>query len=182
MSAVSTKIFGSDLALDVKTDFAALYGVGKSVDEINAYILGYCPEDDDEEACIFWSALALIAWEYGVLTEKIKNKAQYIIENHSDAPLFLQKKDETARENELRKLLHLLNTENPNPRKRKKSFVYRTLWKAGDVLALPLHGKYVYLHICAVDRPAGKIKELEEDRVFVQVFDAVTDDLLSVQV
>lgn len=66
MSATNVKIYGNDMALDVKTDFISLYGLGKSVDEINAYILQYQPADEDEDACAFWSALALVAWEYVV--------------------------------------------------------------------------------------------------------------------
>ncbi len=181
MSATSIKIFGNDMALDVKSDFIALCGVGKSVDEINEYILGYQPDDDDEEACAFWSALALIEWEYGVLTDYIRNKAQYIIKNHSDASLFLKKKDEEARAIELQKLYEQINTINPTPKKRKKTFVYHTEWKEGDVFAIPLYNKYVYIHVCAIIRPSKKIKELEEDRVFVKVFDVVSDHLLEIK-
>lgn len=62
MSGTGVKIFSNDMAMDVKEDFCQLYGVGKSVEEINEYILQYKPDDDDEEACSFWSALALIEW------------------------------------------------------------------------------------------------------------------------
>ena len=35
MSGISAKIYGNDMALDVKKDFCQLYGIGKTVDEIN---------------------------------------------------------------------------------------------------------------------------------------------------
>ncbi len=180
MSATDHKIFGNDMSLDVKEDFCSLYGVGKSVDEIQEYIFAYRPEDDEEDACAFWTGLALIEWEYGVLTDYVKNQAQYIIRNYSDAKLFFKEKDKKARENELMQLYSKLNTVNPNPRKRKNTFVYRTTWKVGDVLALPLGNKYVYLHVCAVERKPNKIKELETDDVCIKVFDVITEQLLDI--
>ena len=37
MSVTSTKIFGNYMAMDVKEDFRLLWGIGKSVDEIQDY-------------------------------------------------------------------------------------------------------------------------------------------------
>lgn len=181
MSAISPKIFGHDMAMDVQGDFWDLYGIGKTVDEINEYILSYQPDDDDEEACAFWSALALIEWQYGILPDYVKEKAQYIIKNHSDAYLYFRKKDAEARTVELQKLYELLNTINPKPKKRKKTFVYRTEWKEGDVYAIPLDNKYVYIHISAIHRQRRAIEELERDQVFVKVFDCMTDELLDIE-
>lgn len=178
MSATSVKIYGNDMALDVKEDFISLYGIGKSIDEINEYILKYQPDDDDEEACAFWSALAFVEWEYGVLQDTVKSKTRYIIENYSDAELFLKQSDAEKRTLELQGLLIKLDTVNPKPKKRKRTFVYRTLWKEGDILAIPINGKYVYLHVCGVSRSKEEIKELEEDSVFVRVFDVISDSLL----
>lgn len=179
MSATSAKIYGNDIALDVKADFCTLYSVGKTVDEINEYILAYQPDDNDEEACAFWAALALVEWEYGVLLDDIKEKAKYIIKNKSDISLF-DEKNATIRENELEKLYQKLDTENITLKKRKKIFVYRTIWHEGDILALPLYEKYVYIHVCAINRTKRKIKELEQDQVFVRIFDKVSDELLDI--
>ncbi len=88
MSTISTDIFGNDMAMDVKSDFSDLYGIGKSLHNIQEYILSYKPDDDDEEACAFWSALALVEWKYGLLDEAVKNKAFSIIKNHSDVHLY----------------------------------------------------------------------------------------------
>jgi len=65
MSATGTKIFIHDMAMDVKSDFVTLFGLGRTVEEVEDYILTYRPEDGDEECCAFWSALARIEWEYG---------------------------------------------------------------------------------------------------------------------
>lgn len=180
MSATGYKIFDNDMSMDVKEDFCSLYGIGKSADEIHEYIFAYRPEDNDDDACAFWTGLALIEWEYGVLSEYVKNKAQNIIRNYSDAKLFLKENDVKERENELMQLYSKLDTINPNPKKRQKTFVYTTTWKTGDILALPLGSKYAYLHVCAVKRQPRKIKDLETDDVYVKVFDVITDELLQV--
>lgn len=181
MSAVSVKIYGNDMALDVREDFLELYGVGKSIEEINQYILAYRPNDEDEDACAFWSALAFIQWEYGVLTNPIKEKAEEVIQNHSDAYLFFEKKLQEKRVEELQTLIKKINTINQNPKKRKKTFVYQTKWKQGDILAVPILNKFAYLHICGVEREKHKIRELESDKIFVQVFDKLSDNVLAIQ-
>ncbi|MBQ4043043.1 MAG: hypothetical protein IJD06_03520 [Clostridia bacterium] len=179
MSATGTKIFSHDMAMDVKSDFVTLFGLGRTVEEAEDYILTYRPEDGDEECCAFWSALARIEWEYGVLSDRVKTTARFILQNHSDAPLFLREKDRFAREAELQNLLGTLDTDNPAPKKRRKSFIYRTDWKEGDIYALPVGEKFVYLHICSVTRSVRKFEELQEDTVFVRVFDRVSDAVLT---
>lgn len=179
MSAISPKIFGNDMALDVKEDFCTLYGIGKTVDEINEYILTYQPDDQDEEECAFWTSLALIEWEYGVLREDIKEKTQYIIKYQNDIYLY-DGQNAKSRKEELDHLYQKLDTINPTPKKRKKTFIYRTIWHEGDILALPLKNKYAYLHVCAINRTKNKIPELEKDQVFVKVFDLVSQHLLDI--
>lgn len=181
MSATSTKIFGNDMAMDVKGDFTVLYGLGKSIDEIHDYILSYQPPDDAEEACAFWSALACIEWEYGVLDDKVKDKTIEIIQHHSDTSLFLSRKDIDKRQQELDALAARLETVNPKPRKRKAVFVYRCPWRQGDVLAFPVNGKYAYLHVVGIRRRPHKIEELQTDQLYVKVFDRRSDELLNIQ-
>lgn len=180
MSGTGIKIFSNDMAMDVKNDFCQLYGIGKTVEEINAYILRYKPDDNDEEACAFWSALALIEWQHGVLTEGIKLEAKRIIESNDDARLFIKEKDVEARKIELRQLLELLDTENPNPKKRKKIFVYRTPYKHGDVIAFPVKDRWVYFHVCGIKRSTKKIKELERDAVHVGLFNLISKNIVDI--
>lgn len=180
MSGTSVKIFGNDMAMDVKEDFCRLYGVGKSTEEINAYILRHKPDDDDEEACAFWSALALIEWQYGVLTDDIKLQAKRIIECNDDVHLFIKEKDAQARRAELMQLLELLETENTKPKKRRKTYVYRTTWKQGDVIAFPVKERWVYFHVCSVHRPPEKIEELEEDVVHVKLYNIISDNVFDI--
>lgn len=180
MSATGVKIFSNDMAMDVKYDFCQLYGIGKSIEEINSYILRYRPNDNDEEACAFWSALALIEWQYGVLTDDIKHDAKRIIESNDDAHLFIKKKDAEARKIELRQLLELLETENPAPKKRKKTYVYRTPYKQGDVIAFPVKERWVYFHVCGIKRSTKKIQELERDAVHVGLFNLISKNIVDI--
>ena len=46
----------------------------------------------------------------------------------------------------------LLETENPAPKKRKKTYVYRTPYKQGDVIAFPVKERWVYFHVCGIKR------------------------------
>lgn len=180
MSATGVKIFSNDMAMDVKYDFCQLYGIGKSIEEINNYILQYRPDDDDEEACAFWSAFALIEWQHGVLTDDIKNEAKRIIESNNDAHLFVKKKDAEARKIELRQLLELLETENPAPKKRKETYVYRTPYKQGDVIAFPVKERWVYFHVCGIKRSKKKIPELERDAVHVGLFNLISNNIVDI--
>ena len=180
MSGTGVKIFSNDMAMDVKYDFCQLYGIGKSIEEINNYIFRYRPEDDDEEACAFWSALALVEWQHGVLSDDIKSEAKRIIENHDDAHLFIKQKDADARKTELKQLLELLETENPAPKKRKKTYVYRTPYKQGDVIAFPVKERWMYFHVCGIKRSAKKIKELEQDQVYVGLFNLISKNIVDI--
>lgn len=180
MSGTGVGIFSNDIAMDVKWDFCQLLGLGKTIEEINEYILSSKPDDDDEEACAFWSALAMISWQYGVLTDDVKAKAKHIIENHDDSELFIKKSDAEARKAILHDLLNTLESENPKPKKRKKTFVYRTTWKQGDILALPVNGRYMYLHICSVKRRTQKIKELESDCVCAKLIGIISDQIFNI--
>lgn len=180
MSATGVKIFSNDMAMDVKNDFSQLYGIGKSIEEINEYILRYRPDDDNEEACAFWSALALVEWQYGVLSDDIKSEAKRIIENHDDSHLFIKQKDADARKTELRQLLELLETENHAPKKRKKTYVYRTPYKQGDVIAFPVKERWMYFHVCGIKRSKKKIPELERDAVHVALFNLISNNIVDI--
>lgn len=181
MSATSTKIYGNDMAMDVKEDFLQLYGIKMPLEEIHEYIFQSQPEDDDESACAYWSALALIEWEYGVLDEQIHKKAVSIITNNSDAELFIKQKDQLKRAKELENLLEKLNTVNPKPKKRKATFIYRCPYQVGDVIAFPLKDHYVYFHVVGIVRTKESIEALAEDNLYVKVFDVCSDELLDIK-
>lgn len=174
---MSVNVFGNDFAMDVKDDFNNLIGVGKTIPEIEDYILAYKPDDGGDDACAFWSALALIEWEYGVLSEGVKRKAIEIMRTNDDAHLFANPKDKSLRKKALDDLIVKLDTLNNKPRKPKKPFVFHSRWKQGDIFALPIKDHYVYFHVSGIRKFEHRIKELQEDEVFVKVFSCVSEEL-----
>lgn len=89
MSAWGIEIFDNDFAMDLKTDFTEMLGIGISIDDIEKQLLKDAPMENDEYECIYWSSLTSLEWDYGVLNDYIKNKTKYIIKNRPDYQLFL---------------------------------------------------------------------------------------------
>lgn len=181
MSGWGTKIFDNDFALDVKTDFVNLIGIGMPIEEIEDFILKYQPQMDDDDSCAFWTALAKIEWDYGLLQENTKRKAQHVIKTFPDSHLYMNEKDQEKRSQELEKLYLQLDTINEKPRKIRKTYVYRTSWKVGDIFAYPLDNQYVYIHIVGIKRLKHRIEQLSRDRVFIKIFRKKSDQLLDIK-
>lgn len=181
MAARGIHIFQNDYALDIKTDFEEMLGAGLSIHEIESYLLDTAPEENDEEECMFWTTLAVLEWEYGVLHDDIKHKAKAVIKTNPDHMLFLNDKDKNKRKQELEKLYDILDTENPRVKKVRKVFIYRTSWKLGDIYALEINHTYVYFQIVGIQRRTKRIACLSNDAVYIKVFDVVSDDLLTIK-
>lgn len=98
MSAWGTKIFDNDFALDIKTDFIEMFSINMDILEIEKYLLEYISNDEEAEVlCPFWTALAELEWQYGVLQEETKEKAKYIILNKSDSDCYIEQKNKEKR-------------------------------------------------------------------------------------
>lgn len=115
-----------------------------------------------------------------MLADEIKFEAKRIIESNDDAHLFINEKDTEARRAELKQLIELLETENPKPKKRKKTYVYHTPYKQGDVIAFPVKERWVYFHVCGIKRSVRKIKELERDAVHVGLFNLISSQIVDI--
>ena len=152
MSAWGFKLFESDYALDLKTDFIEMLGAGLPIYEIEAYMLENAPQADEDDACIFWVTLAYLEWEYGLLREDTKDQAREIIKNRLDDDMFLNEDDKKKRRMEWESLYDTLGTQNPHVKKVRKTFIYRTSWKLGDIYALDIHHRYVYFQIVGLQR------------------------------
>lgn len=181
MSAWGIEIFDNDFALDLKTDFTEMLGIGISIDDIEKQLLKDAPMENDEYECIYWSSLASLEWEYGVLNDYIKNKAKYIIKNRPDYQLFLDDKNREKRKMVLENLYRKLDTVNLKVKKIKPTFVYRTTWKVGDIYCIEINRQYVYIHIVGVNRVNKRIECLSPDCVYIKVFDIVSHELLTMK-
>ena len=181
MSGWGTKIFDNDFALDVKTDFVNLIGVGMSIEEIEDFIMQYQPQIDDDDSCAFWTALAKIEWDYGLLQENTKRIAQHVIKTFPDSHLYISEKDQVKRSQELERLYLQLDTINEKPRKIRKTYVYRTSWKVGDIFAYPLDNQYVYIHIVGIKRLKHRIEQMSKDAIFIKIFRKPSQQLLDIK-
>jgi hypothetical protein len=77
LGVLSHKIFGDDFTLDVKQDYLSLLYEGLDNDTSTSQLVRLYSSSlaDSDECPLFWFALADTQWEYGRLTELVKNKA-----------------------------------------------------------------------------------------------------------
>ena len=81
MGAWNTSLYGNDTARDVKGDYVHKLRSGKSDQEaMEAMLVEYeRTKDDEDEGPLFWLALADTQWEYGRLTEPVREKALQLL-------------------------------------------------------------------------------------------------------
>ena len=81
----STSLYGNDLTLDVRDKLDDLLKSGVSSQDVYQEMLKCFEEvlSTDEES-LFWFALADWMWDYGILTDEIKEKALTYITNMVD--------------------------------------------------------------------------------------------------
>lgn len=155
----SASLFGNDITEDVRDTYLALLKDGTSDEEAYQKVLSEYEEviQSDEEP-FFWYALAQTQWKIGRLSEKVKNKAFYFIEQKGGADFF---EDEFPRNNPWLKTLQKLKTTLESEMKPYKKFrkvkpYVTNPWNVGDVYAYQFHtdyakkkgiyGKYILFH------------------------------------
>ena len=159
-------IFSDDDAADIRDAYQEkLYLLGETLAESET--IRECREYPPNA---LWIALALTEWQYGRLSETIKQRALAEIENELTTleelwkPELVQK-----RRTVLQKAYRQLLSRQPKKKTpRKPSWAWKCPWSPGDVLQYKLchpgqgqedlRGKYVLLPVVAVEEtPAGKI-------------------------
>lgn len=82
MGAWGPGIFSSDTALDVRETYVEKLKMGASDEEALTYVTSKLSDylEDEEDAIDFWLCLSSILFDYGRLTDDIKDKALQIIE------------------------------------------------------------------------------------------------------
>ena len=142
----STSLYGNDLTLDVRDKLDDLLKSGVSPQDVYQEMLKCFEEvlSTDEES-LFWFALADRMWDYGILTDEIKEKALTYITNIVDHEYLDEL--ETARErrswqNTLNKLKTKIENVNQGNKKIKVEPVFkRNIWNVGDYYAYEFHKK-----------------------------------------
>ena len=142
----SISLYGNDLTLDVRDKLDALLKSGVSSQDVYQEMLKCFEEvlSTDEES-LFWFALADRMWDYGILTDEIKEKALTYMTNTAEDEYLDEL--ETARErrswqNTLNKLKTKIENVNQGNKKIKVEPVFkRNIWNVGDYYAYEFHKK-----------------------------------------
>jgi hypothetical protein len=142
MGVWGTAIFADDTAADTRDHFTDLAAEGLSAEEATKRLIAESAEvlEDDDEAMIFWLALAATQWKLGRLTYKVRTKALKIIDSGRDLKRWKEntKSDIKQREKHLAKLREqLLGPELPEKKLRRVKKI-TTDFKPGDIASYKL--------------------------------------------
>ncbi|MCL2461916.1 MAG: DUF4259 domain-containing protein [Defluviitaleaceae bacterium] len=189
MGTWGTGIFSSDISLDVKGDYLDALKAGRTDQEAEDYVahLGADIPPCDEEYCAFWTALAMIQWKYGRLSDKVSEKAVQIIDNGGDCELF-EKNDKIKREKELLKCKETILSPMPVRKTVKTEKPCRiSPWAKGDVFGYRIStkniqneaffNKYFVFIITDVKHDHRDFQELEFDEVSSVVLNKVYNEI-----
>lgn len=140
MGAWSTRIFDTDTAMDILSEYKKLLGYGMKPDEVYEKISDYFGGDfigkDDEDD--YWLAIVYFQWKNGILVDEVKENALRCIEDAR----FLERWQESGKANyEKRKKTleefkyNLVYVKNETKKKfPKPKGVRKTKYKVGDIL------------------------------------------------
>ena len=146
MGAWGTGLYSNDTAADIRGAYVEHLKRGKSNEEAlqsildsNKDVIGMADEEP-----LFWFALADTLWNYGRLTEDVKQKALSFLANPPADERWLEsdKKSLAAWLQTLEKLKSKLLSEQPPEKKVSKYRFYHCPWNLGDVFAYHLEGAY----------------------------------------
>lgn len=142
MGAWGTAIFSNDQACDVRNEYIPIIGNGYD-DETALKVMKKffnISEEPDEDDADFWYALASLQYRYGRLSDEVKEKALYCIDNGftmNEADWF-SAKDCKKRKEVLYKLRSDITCGKKRPFKAPKVSYIRALGEVGDVLCYHL--------------------------------------------
>ncbi len=140
MGAWGTAIFSDDLAADVRDDFRDLIGEGLSPTQaVEKLLLEHASSvKDNDEAPVFWIALALTQWKLGRLEERTKLEALRAIESGQGLRPWEASKDRGKRAAVLEKTRAQLLSPQPPPKRAPRRIKAANDWLIGEVIGLRL--------------------------------------------
>ncbi|HMF17622.1 MAG TPA: DUF4259 domain-containing protein [Gemmataceae bacterium] len=142
MGAWGTAIFSDDTAADTRDDFTDFVAEGLTPEEATKRLISESADilADEEEAVVFWLALAAVQWKLGRLIDKVRNRALKIIDSGIDLRRWQDntKGEINQRKKHLEKLRGQLLSPQPKPKKLKPFVKSSTNFKPGDVASFRL--------------------------------------------
>ena len=139
MGAWGTGFWSDDDTCDVREDYLDRLRKKKTPEEALAEMLPiYMPDQDGESGYLFWLTIALLQWEYGHLTEPIKEKALAILSSNVDDERWAEASpsDRRKRRQVMEQLAAKLRTPQVKPKKLRPYVRKRNRFQVGDVLSL----------------------------------------------
>lgn len=145
MGAWGTGIFSDDTAADTRDAFVDLIAEGLTPEQATERLIAESDDTlhDDEDANVFWLALAATQWRLGRLMDSVRDRAIEIIDSGADLRRWQDstKAEITQRKKHLAKLRERLLSPQPPPRKLRPFPKSSTDFKPGDVAVYRLSGR-----------------------------------------
>lgn len=142
MGAWGTAIFADDTAADTRDAFRDFIADGLSSEEATERLVAESAEilEDEDEALVFWLAVALTQWTLGRLIDSVRARALQIIESDADLRRWADNTPAEIRQRKkhLAKLRAKLSSPQPKPKKLKPVLKSSTDFQAGDIAAFRL--------------------------------------------
>ena len=135
----STNLYGNDITCDVRNDI--ITNLAKGVD-LNSILKDIEKNYDEQELILFYLAAADTLWNYGLLTNKIKEKAIYYIDNNCLLDCWESLSQKKKWSLTLQKLKNKIMQPNQGTKKIvKKELMNFIPWNKGDIYAYKCHKK-----------------------------------------
>lgn len=139
MGTWGTGFWSDDLTSDVRYDYLDLLRKQVSpADAVAKLLETHEPDKDDEAGYLFWLAVASLQWDYGHLSDDVKDKALRVFDTTLDEERWAEAnaRDRKKRKEVMAALRQKLSSENPSPKKLRPYVKKRNPWKVGDVISL----------------------------------------------
>lgn len=139
------KLYDDDMAQDVRDSYTDMLRRGTSGEDAAEKLVAQYGDLDDDEAPVFWFALADTQWKYGRLTPLVKETALRHLRSGDNLRLWEAESAAQAEKREavLRELEQRLLSPQPEPKAVKQYRLYQCKWSIGDVFAYRLDGEAV---------------------------------------
>ncbi len=146
MGTWGTAIFSDDTADDVRWEFTELVASGLTAEDATKRLTAESAdilEDDDDEALVFWLALAATQWKLGRLLDSVRQRALEIIDSGIELSRWQEsgKSEINQRKKHLAKLREQLLSPQPKARKLKPHPKSNTDFQPGDIAVYRLDEK-----------------------------------------
>lgn len=148
MASWGAKLYQDDIAEDVRDYYKDQLKRGKTNEEVTKELIEDNEDiiQDEDEAPVFWFALADTQWNLGRLLPYVKEKALEYLNSKSTLNRWekeaINQKEYKTREKVLQELEQKLKSLMPSEKKITQHKLYKCEWNIGDIFAYKLESEY----------------------------------------